>query len=182
MLQKNKTIIIVVLLLCVSAFFWGNAFAQEQANNVKNGYLTYQEPATTQSSWLSTISYMISLLFVFALIAGLAYFTSKFLGNKLSFRGQNKSTKILETLPLGPNKCIYVVEIAGSVMLIGVTDKEINLIKEITDEMEIEKLRVNAINSEIEIDFNNIFHKQINSLESISKRFPSLLNKRNKNF
>ena len=52
----------------------------------------------------------------------------------------------------------------------------------ITDEMEIEKLRVNAINSEIEFDFNNIFHKQINSLESISKRFPSLLNKRNKNF
>lgn len=182
MLKKNKTIIIVVLLLLVSLFFADSVFAQEQVNNVKNGYLTYQEPAATQSSWLSTISYIISLLFVFALIAGLAYFTSRFLGNKLSFRGKSKSTKILETLPLGPNKCIYVVEIAGSVMLLGVTDKEITLLKEIVDEIEIEKIRTSASDNIDDFDFNNIFNKQINSLESISKKFPTLLNKRNKNY
>ena len=51
---------------------------------------------------------------------------------------------MLENLPLGTNRSVCVVKIAGRVFLLGVTDNNITLLSEITDNEEIEALQENA--------------------------------------
>lgn len=153
--------------------------AQNTTASSGGGYLSsYQEPVqqSTQSSWLSTFAYLISVIIAFAFVAGLAYFVSRFLGQKLGGMNSAKSSKVLESLPLGNNKALYVVEIAGKVVVLGVTDHNINLLQEITDEIEIARLRTQASSDFANDSFSNMFEKQVISLEQISRKFPNVFN------
>lgn len=152
--------------------------AAESSSNT-GGYLSsYQEPTAQpqQSSWWSTLAYLFSLLVVFTFVALVAYFASRFLGNKFGQVNINKSSKILENLPLGTNRALSIVEIAGKVMVLGVTEHNITLLDEITDELEIAKLRSAAGQQSTNESFPHIFEKQLHSLEQLSRKIPTLLN------
>lgn len=145
------------------------------------GYLSaYQGSAAqpVQSSGWSMAAYLLSLLVVFAFVAFLAYFASKFIGKKFSVAQVGKVSKVLDSMSLGPNRSLYVVEIAGKVLLLGVTEQNITLLEEITDELEIVKLRNEAGAHAQNPDFQQVFAKQLTSLNSLSKKIPSLLNDR----
>lgn len=155
--------------------------AAQETTNQAGGYLSaYQDSTTvvepTKSSWLSTFAYLISLLMVFTFVIGLAYFASRFLGKKFGSANLSKSAKVLESLPLGNNRALYVIEIAGEVLLIGVTDHNITLLNKITDELEIGKLRSQESIGFSNENFNTMFERQLVSLEQMARKFPNILN------
>ena len=182
MLSKKKSVFVmlflVVFVFCVTPVSLVQA-AQEAASQ-SGGYLSnYQDTTTTQpaqSSWLSTVAYLISLVIVFAFVVGLAYFASRFLGKKFGTANLSRSSKVLESLQLGANQALYVVEIAGEILLIGVTDHNITLLNKITDELEIGKLRSQADFNFANESFNHMFENQLVSLEQMARKVPNILN------
>lgn len=157
----------LLLLLLFLAVAGGQVYAQEQ----ESGYLKYQDPTPPATSILSTIAYIFTLLLAFAVVIGLAYFTSRILGQKLG-QGAASNSRVLTTVPLGTNRTLQVVEIAGKVLLLGVTEQNITLLQEISDPEEITKLR-NAPSSFAGSAFDQVFQRQLTSLQVMSQRFPA---------
>lgn len=140
-----------------------------------NEYLKYQEPPqSATSSTLSTFAYVISLVLTFAVVIGLAYATSKFLGQRMGKLNAAGDHRILYTLPLGANKAVYMVEIAGKFLVLGVTEHTINLLSEVTSPEEIEKLKVLMPLAQPASPFEQVFERQLSSLHHMSKKFPTV--------
>lgn len=159
-----------ILLILVLTLVVGQVLAAAEAGE----YLKYQEPQPVTSSWLSTTSYILSLLITFLVVLGLAYFTSRFLANKMTGVIASPNSKIYTTLPLGPNRAIYVVEIAGKFLVLGVTEQNITLLNEITSLSEIERLKSINDASVSPEPFSNIFQRQIVSLKNMQDNFPHI--------
>ena len=49
---------------------------------------------------------------------------------------------VLAVVPIGQNKFLQVIDVAGRVMVIGVADNTINLITEITDRDDVDRIRL----------------------------------------
>ncbi|HWR43155.1 flagellar biosynthetic protein FliO [Sporomusa sp.] len=137
-------------------------------------YLKYQEPQPPTSSWLAASGYVVSLILTFLLVLGLAYFTSRFLAQKINAPAGLNSGKIHTTLPLGPNRAVYVIEIAGKFMVLGVTEQTISLLKEITSPEDIEQLKAQVNIGFPPEQFDNIFHRQLLSIKQLNKKFPAV--------
>lgn len=178
MVSSSRSLLCTFLLLTLLLAFPVSGAAQE----AQEGYLKYQEPAASveTTSWVSTLAYVLSLIATFAAVLGFAYFTSRFLGQKLGNLSSGPSNKILATLPLGANRGVYVVEVAGKCLVLGVTDHGITLLQEIVDEAEIEKIRLQKAEHLPQADFHQIFQKQIASLQQISQKFPAVFEQKNR--
>lgn len=146
--------------------------SQVQAAAETGEYLKYQEPQATTSSWLSTGGYILSLILTFLLVLALAYLTSRFLGQKIG-QGRGYGTgKVYATLALGPNRAVYVVEMAGKFMVLGVTEQSITLLNEITSPSEIEQLKAAQNNPAMPPEqFSYVFSRQLQSLKQLQKDF-----------
>ena len=150
-------------------FFVGQVYAAESNGD----YLQYQEPKPgTSVSWFSTASYVFSLIITFAVVIGLAYFASRFLGKKLGSLSANGSSRVISMLSFGANRAVYTVEIAGKFLVLGVTDQSITVLQEITNPEEIERLKEEQL-AMPENQFDTIFQKQLASLQRISQTFPT---------
>lgn len=168
--KKIQAFLLTVLLVfCIGIFSYGQGYAAEP-----NGeYLQYQEPKSTNStSWFSTISYIFSLILTFAVVIGLAYFASRFLGKKLGSLSANGSSRIINTLSFGTNRAVYTVEIAGKFLILGVTDHNITVLQEITDLQEIEKMKKEQLTVPMD-QFDGVFQKQLAALQKLSQTFPT---------
>ena len=172
--HRNLIILIVGLIVIISG---GQAWAAETTG----GYLNYQEPQASSTSWLANIAYVFSIIITFAVVIGLAYFTSRFLGQKMGQVSANSDNRVLAVLVLGPNRAVQVVEIAGKVLVLGVTDHNITLLEEITDDTRIEILRQQPVNQPIPTSFDSIFQRQLASLQQMSQKFPTVFNNREHN-
>ena len=152
--------------LFIFAFFVIFAMNVDQITvEAAGGYLEgYEEinPQPTGVSWWSTIAYVLSLLAVFAIVFLMAYIAAKFLGGRFNARISEHGGRVLENLPLGPNRSVCIVEMADRVFLLGVTDQSITLLSEILDPNEIERLRSASNNSDM-------FSQEFGSLSSIIK-------------
>lgn len=81
---------------------------------------------------------IISSLFAVILIAfGLSWFIQKKTG-----LGGNVFGKVLGILPLDNRHMLYLVDVMGKVLILGVTDSNINLLGEITDKDTLDALRL----------------------------------------
>ena len=163
---KKVTLIALVLILAV-----GQTMAESGG---ATPYLQYQEPQQSQTSILSAWSYAFSLLATFLLVLGLAYITSRLVANKMKWSGGNKDGKIISCLSFGSGRGVYLVEIAGKYLLLGVTEQNINFLRELSDDEEIERLREMSISSDE--PFERVFRRQISSLQNISQKFPKVFN------
>lgn len=138
------------------------------------GYLSgYEEadPKPSARSWLSTFAYLLSLAAVFIFVLVLAYFASKFLSGRFAKVGNGSGGKILEHLPLGPNRSVCVVELAGRVFMLGVTEHSINSLGEITDKDEIERLHRRILTEAAE---TQVLSRQMGLLGDLAKRIPTI--------
>lgn len=158
-----------LVLLLVIILTTGQAYGQEQNAD----YLKYQEPQTSSASIFSTLAYIVTLLFTFAAVIGLAYLASRILGRKLGIATGHVSSRILTTIPLGTNRSLQVVDIAGKVLILGVTDHTVTLVQEINDIEEIQKLRNNTDGSSSP-PFEQVFQRQLMSLQNMSQKFPNV--------
>ena len=144
---------VLIALFCITLNFGCEAAGAD------GGYLANYDiestPKPAAVSWWSTLAYLLSLVAVFALVVGLAYFTARFIGSRFSTRSSGGG-RVLENLPLGPNRSVCVVKIAGRVFLLGVTENNITLLSEITDDETIENLQENAPADIFPKDFGTI--------------------------
>jgi flagellar protein FliO/FliZ len=136
-------------------------------------YLNYQEPKPAETSWLSTIAYVVTLLVTFVVVIGLAYFTSRFVGQKMGRYSFSGDHKVVVSLPLGASRGVYVVEVAGRFLVLGVTDHNVNLLAEITDPAEIERLRATSPAGQMR-QFDDVFQRHLASLQQMSQKFPAV--------
>ncbi len=140
----------------------------------EGGYLSaYVEPdprPTGVSLW-STLTYLLSLLAVFAVVLLLAYGAARFLGSHFTKAAGAAGGHLLAHLPLGPNRSVCIVELAEHVFVLGVTEHSITRLKEITDPEEIERLHRSSLTVSGGMD---MFSSQMGTLEQLAKRIPSL--------
>ena len=158
---------ILTIVSCL-VLFTGQVLAAAETGE----YLKYQEPQAATSSWLATSGYIVSLLLTFLLVLGLAYLTSRFLGQRMTSGGGFGSGKIYATLSLGPNRAVYVIEIAGKFMVLGVTEQNITMLNEITSLADIEQLKVTQNVDMPPEQFSSVFYRQIGLLRQFQNKFP----------
>ncbi|MBR6713064.1 MAG: flagellar biosynthetic protein FliO [Selenomonadaceae bacterium] len=163
MTDKIKVYLPTALVLISLIHFGGSAEAV-------GGYLEgYEEvdPRPTGVSWWSTLAYLISLFAVFAVVLVMAYFAARFIGGRYNAARMSASGgRILENLPLGPNRSVCTVEMGGRVFLLGVTDHNINLLGEITDKELIEHLHAQSLNT------GDLFSQEFGTLSDLVRKIP----------
>lgn len=138
------------------------------------GYLSgYEEvePKPVAVSWWSTLAYLLSLLAVFAVVVVMAYFTAKFIGGRINSRMSTGGGRVLENLPLAPNRSVCIVEMAGRVFLLGVGEN-ITFLDEITDEETIAELREKSRAA------NDIFYQDFGSISELVQKIPPIFKKK----
>jgi len=92
------------------------------------------------SWWLAKVI-VFFFIFIFGAFSFFKYFNKKAVAN---FLGKGEG-QILFNLPLGPGKFIKIVEVTGKVLILGITDHNINLLTEIVDKVEIEEIRKRSL-------------------------------------
>jgi flagellar protein FliO/FliZ len=80
---------------------------------------------------------------------------------------------VLASLPLGQSRGVFVVEVAGKFLVLGVTDHSVNLLQEITDPEAIERLRITTPSLPPN-QFDAVFKRQLASLQQMSQKFPGV--------
>ena len=150
--------------------------AEEAASS--GGYLAGYEdvdPRPTTVSWWSTLAYLVSLFAVFGFVVVMAYFAARFLGGKFAQHITGNGGRILEHLPLGPNRSVCAVEIADRVFLLGVTEHSITLLSEITDPEEVERLHRDNMVRPLD---TVMFSREFGMLSDLAQKIPPILRKK----
>lgn len=164
MFDKIKFYLPTAMVLFCLIYFDGSA--AEAAGGYLAGY-EEPDPRPTGVSWWSTLAYLLSLFAVFAVVLVMAYFAARFIGGRFNAARLSASGgRVLENLPLGPNRSVCTVEMAGRVFLLGVTDHNISLLGEITDKNLIEHLHAQAINS------GDMFSQEFGTLSGLIQKIP----------
>ncbi len=86
---------------------------------------------------------IIKTILVLALFIGGFYMFFKFVSQKTGLHvSGGEAIQILSTVSLGTNKFVQLIDVAGKVFLLGVSDSNINLLTEIKDREEIDRIRL----------------------------------------
>lgn len=137
----------------------------------------------------SIFGLMIRLVISVVVIGGLTFVTLKFVRKNLHNQSGGEFINILDQYALGVNKGIYVAEVADQVLVLGVTDQQINVLSIIQDEQIIEEMRTQMLlkqdsvvpannmagylskmigSSKKQVDFKAHIQDQIQKLQSIN--------------
>ena len=148
--------------------------AGEAAGGYLSGYENATVPQPAAMSWWSTIAYLVSLFVVFAFVVGMAYLAARFVGGHFAKPMAGQGGRIVSHLPLGPNRSVCIVEMAGKFFMLGVTEHQITLLGEVTDEEEIGRLRHQESSMPLGAD---MFSSQFGSLAGLAQKIPPLFRK-----
>ena len=97
----------------------------ELVNPVEERYKRDEEP----SSLLWTL---VKVIFVFGILTAIMYYLLKFISkNRQNMYPVKDAMRVLASLSLAPNKQLQIVDISGILLVVGVSDGSVNLIKEI---------------------------------------------------
>lgn len=125
----------------------------------------------------SMFSLLAKLLISLIIVGGLAYLTIKFLKKNAQITSASENISILDQYSMGMNKGLFIVEIAEKVLVLGVTDHNINVLYEISDRDQIERLQEKAAEREtqpiIPPKIWDIFNNKSNSFRKPGADFSS---------
>ncbi len=100
----------------------------------------YERPSAEEESYAWLI---IKTIIVLGALVGGFYYFFKFVTKKTGINVLGEEVvKVLSIVPVGQNKFLQVVDIAGRVLVLGVTDSNINLITEVAERDEIDRIRL----------------------------------------
>jgi len=110
-----------------------NQLKSNSENNTEESYLDFKDGDKPQIPSLSKslLKSFASLLIVLALIILTAYLLKRFFFSKGELRNPEKSVKILSNNYIGDKKRICLVEVLGKILVLGITNTNINLLTEI---------------------------------------------------
>ncbi|NIQ18342.1 MAG: flagellar biosynthetic protein FliO, partial [Candidatus Aenigmarchaeota archaeon] len=102
----------------------------------------YEEPDFGENKVSYPMLILRTVAVLGAIIVGL-YLLFKFLvKNKSKIVTNSDVIKVLATYPLASNRMIQVVDIAGQVLVLGVSDSNINLITEVEDKEVVDRIKL----------------------------------------
>lgn len=109
----------------------------------------------------------IKIIIVLALVVVAIYAIFRFMKKFLKIKDDvGEDAQIITSQTLGPNRWLQVVYIHGKYLILGVTSENINLISEITDPKEIERLDIYSNQQEVNkgSSFQELFNNLKNSI------------------
>jgi len=117
----------------------------------------------------------IKMLLILGIMVAIFYYFFKFVSKKANINNSPDSiSKTLSVIPIAQNKFLQVVDLGGKVLVLGVSDNSINLVTEITEKHEIDKIRVSSMaDSQMRgnASFGDFFKKQVGHiLDRVSNR------------
>jgi len=91
----------------------------------------------------SSVWMFIKMILVLGIFAGGFYYFYRFVTKKagISIFG-GEAIKVLSVVPLGQNKFLQLIDVAGKVMVIGVSDNNISMLSEINEKDQIDRIRI----------------------------------------
>lgn len=97
-------------------------------------------PKTEDESYIWMI---LKTIIIMAMLVGGFYTFFRYITKRAGIQTMGGDVmQILSVIPVGQNKFIQIVDVAGRVLLLGISDSGINLITEIKEKDEIDRLRI----------------------------------------
>jgi flagellar protein FliO/FliZ len=112
----------------------------------------YQDPE--QIVVPSMGSLLLRIIISLAVVVGLAILLIKIFQKSRSYSGSGRWIRILDQVVIGSNRALMLVEIAGKIYVIGVTDHNISKLLEIEDISQIDFLATDEL--ETKLQFSNV--------------------------
>jgi len=121
-------------------FFEGLAFAGESdIDRIKNYDFDSTHNGGKNASVAKSIFSFLGYLFLFIIIATLAFFTTKYIAKaQQNYRANSKYMELIDSLPLGNDRGLYIVKAPQGLLMLGVTPQGISLLEKLdTDKAEL---------------------------------------------
>ncbi|HOV12679.1 MAG TPA: flagellar biosynthetic protein FliO [Spirochaetota bacterium] len=116
-----------------------NSMGEKKGNDTKDANKKSEKKINLTKGYLDYIRIIVVLALVVGAIYGIFYFIKKSLKIKDEV---GEGSTILLNHSIGPGKWLQIVYIGGKYLILGITNDSINLISEITDQKEIERLEI----------------------------------------
>ncbi len=108
----------------------------EQTDPVRERYVNSEESSSTTLLWI-----LVRIFLVLAILIGVLYYILQFLSRNKGLRYPVKGEmRLISHLPLGAGRELQIVEVSGMLLVLGVSEHSITLIKEITDPLIKERI------------------------------------------
>lgn len=158
-------------------------------NSVYAEIPSYMEPAALSfaENGFYTFFKTIYYILMFALILAAAYYVTKFLAKKGIAQNKSRNMKVIESMPLGPDKRLNLVKVGSQYFLIGSTVRNMFMISEVDPEKLFEE---QAEDAEImdNFDYDSIddsfevkdFGTQLNAVKKNLYKLKSMIRGSNK--
>ncbi|NLX63691.1 MAG: flagellar biosynthetic protein FliO [Clostridiaceae bacterium] len=99
----------------------------------------------------------LGILLVFIAVLLLCYYTTRFIGRKMSGGMKNKNMRIVETLSLGPDRSLYLILVGDKHFLFFSSKKGLELVSEIDIETQTEAAEKPEESETAVFNFRRIF-------------------------
>lgn len=86
------------------------------------------------SGALDSFVQLIGALIIFAFVIGITYLTTRWMGDIQKGRNHNKNLRIIETIGVGNNKMISIVEVGTVYLVVSVGKDEVHLLTQLNRE------------------------------------------------
>ena len=86
------------------------------------------------SGALDSFVQLIGALIIFAFVIGITYLTTRWMGDIQKGRNHNKNLRIIETIGVGKNKMISIVEVGTVYLVVSVGKDEVHLLTQLNRE------------------------------------------------
>jgi len=90
---------------------------------------------------INTIDVLEKMAFGLVLVIGLIFAVRFFLGKNRNF-AKTANTRLVETIPFGKGRFLALVEVLDRILVIGVTEQNMNLLADIADKETVDRLRL----------------------------------------
>ena len=110
------------------------------------------------SSSLESFLQLIGVLLIFVFVLFITYITTRWLGGYTRAHSHNKNLKIIETINMGNNKMISIVQAGTKYLVVSVGKDDIHFLAELTEE-ELSELPDFSENTAGQESFQQIFEK-----------------------
>lgn len=151
--MKAKTILLILTglffftgLLCAAEVVTATAADKDGGKYLEKGFAAVENPKTPGGLDLAgaTISLLVSLIvvigFIYLVMVALKIF---YVRASIPLRSQGV-VKVIAKEYIDTKKSVFIVEIAGRLLVLGSTDTSLNVLSEITDKDAIEQLKKDA--------------------------------------
>ena len=165
MYRDSYRIVLFFLLLCNVVLLFAQETKAPTENNIvlqtEETALPVQEETPRQiNGETSTAAMLFQLILSLAIVCALIYGVLYFIRRSRRFSaGDDPFLKNVATLPLAPNKTLYIVTLIDKAYLIGAADASLSLIAEITDKELIDAMNLHAAQAAgPKQNFNSFLH------------------------